>query len=80
VLATLNAVIERNADCLRNPAPKLAVCGFVDGNIMIAVRPWVPVSAFNAAASDLRRAIVMAFRAGEIALPPPNQEVRLLNV
>jgi small conductance mechanosensitive channel len=77
-LSAMAAVLRDNPRCLRDPIPVVTVSGFADGAICITARPWVTVSDYSAAASEIRKAIVESFRARNIVVPPPLQEVRVV--
>jgi small conductance mechanosensitive channel len=57
----------------------VGVAMLADSSINIAVSPWVNVPDYGAAAAELNKAIVEEFRARNISIPFPQQEIRLLN-
>jgi small conductance mechanosensitive channel len=72
-------VLAANPRVLGDPAPVVLVAALADSSVEIGVRPWVSVADFGAATGELNRALVAAFRARGIAIPPPPlQEVRLV--
>jgi small conductance mechanosensitive channel len=71
-------VLAANARVLREPPAVVFVAALADSSIEIAVRPWVAVPDFGPATGELNQALVQAFRARGIAIPLPQQEVRLL--
>jgi small conductance mechanosensitive channel len=76
-LAAIDEVVRANPRVLADPKPVIAVGGFAPGAIAIAVKPWVSVRDFGAAGGELTQAIVEIFRARGIAIPLPQQEVRM---
>jgi small conductance mechanosensitive channel len=46
--------------------------------VTVGAYPWVNVSDYGAAGGEINKAIVEAFRARGIAIPPPRHELRLL--
>jgi len=75
----IDAVLQRNAHVLKDPAPVVLVSTLADSSIDIAVKPWVPVLEFGRAASEVNRQVLEEFRARNICIPFPQHEVRLLN-
>jgi small conductance mechanosensitive channel len=71
-------VLAANPRVLRDPAPIVLVAALADASVEIGVRPWVAVADFGSATGELNRALVAAFRARGIAIPPPMQGVRLV--
>ena len=77
-LAAIDAMLSANPRVLRDPAPQVQVATLADSSVHIAVRPWVAVPDYGPVGSELNRAILEGFRAGGIAIPFPQREVRLL--
>ena len=77
-LAAIETVLRDNPKCLRDPAPPVAVSGFAAGAINITARPWVAVADYAATAGNVRKAIVETFRGRNIAMPPPQREIRMV--
>ena len=77
-LARIDALLAANPHVLRDPAPLVQVATLADSSISIGIRPWVSVDAFGTAAGEINKAVVESFRAGGIAIPFPQREVRLL--
>jgi small conductance mechanosensitive channel len=78
---TLQAVedaLRANRRVLRDPAPFIAVARLEAAGIAIAVRPWVSVTDYGAAGSEINRAVLDSFRERAIALPPSPRELRLV--
>jgi small conductance mechanosensitive channel len=77
-LAAVGEVVQSNPRVLKDPAPVIRVIELADFAITIGVYPWTRVSDYAAAAGELRKDLVEAFRARGIAIPLPRREVRLL--
>ncbi|MFO1408100.1 MAG: mechanosensitive ion channel family protein [Steroidobacteraceae bacterium] len=75
---TVREVLGASPRVLAEPAPLVLVAALGDSGVEIAAKPWVRVPDYGAATGELNRALVEAFRARGIAIPPPRQEVRLL--
>ncbi len=71
-------VLAANPRVLREPAPVVLVAALADSSVEIGVRPWVAVGDYGSATGEINQALVQAFRARGIGIPPPQQEVRLL--
>jgi small conductance mechanosensitive channel len=78
-LATLRAIVSKNPRVFKDPAPVVAVTSLGDSAVNLAIKPWVSVADFGAAAAEINQAILEEFRAKEIAIPFPQREIRLLN-
>jgi small conductance mechanosensitive channel len=64
---------------LRDPAPCIGVARLAPSSIVIGVGPWVNVPDYATATGELYEAIVEAFRARRIVIPPPQQDVRVVS-
>jgi small conductance mechanosensitive channel len=78
-IAVIRGVLERNDKVMKEPTPVVAVVGFGDSAIEIAVRPWTELKDFAAARADLYLALAAALRANAIEVPFPQREIRVLN-
>lgn len=78
-LATVESLLQSNPRVLREPVALVQVSTLADSSVNIAVRPWVSVGDFGPARGEITRAIVETFRAGGIAIPYPQREIRLIN-
>lgn len=74
----LNDTLSQDAMVLKDPAPVIGIRSLDDSDIMVAVKPWVKVSDFVPASAQVYEEIIEAFRAHDIDMPFPQQEVRLL--
>lgn len=71
-------VLRANPRVLRDPAPFIGVARLADSGIAIAVNPWVAVTDYGAAGSEINRAILDCFRERGVAMPPPQRELRVV--
>lgn len=71
-------ILNRSQFVLKDPAPVVAVTGFGDSSVNVAIKPWVTVDHFGAAQADLNRAILESFRQAKIEIPFPQREIRVL--
>jgi small conductance mechanosensitive channel len=77
--ALITEMLRCNPRVLRDPAPVIAVSAMGDSAINIAIKPFVKLADFGAAQSELNQAIVERFRAGQIEIPFPQREIRIVN-
>jgi small conductance mechanosensitive channel len=77
-LALVRDTLRANPRVLRDVEPVIGVTLLADSSVQIAAKPWVAVGDFNAAASEINQAILVAFRSADIAIPFPQREVRLV--
>ena len=77
-LSAIDDVLRSNPRMLKEPAPVIAVSRLAHFSIRIAVKPWVSVPDYVAAAGEIRKTIVETFRSRNIVIPLPQREVRLL--
>lgn len=78
-LAVIRGVLESNDKVLKDPAPVIAVVGFGDSSINIAIKPWSELKNFAAVRAEAHLALADAFRANKIEIPFPQREIRILN-
>lgn len=77
-LAAVQQVLLDNPRILHEPEAVIKVSVLASSSINIAVKPWVNVPDYGAAGGEVNKAIVEHFRQQGIAIPFPQQEVRLL--
>lgn len=77
-LAIVRRMVNSNPRVLKDPAAVVGITLLADSAITIAVEPWVSVSDYIAAQTELYQAIVEQFRASNIEIPFPQREVRML--
>ena len=78
-MAVIREVLERNDKVMKDPTPVVAVVGFGDSSIDIAVKPWSDLKHFANARADLYLALADAFRENGIEIPFPQREIRVFN-
>lgn len=78
-ITIIRAVLAANDKILKDPEPLVAVSGFGNSAIDIAVKPWTELRHMAAARADLYLALNDALRANNIEIPFPQQEIRILN-
>ncbi len=76
----INAVIEADPRCLRDPEPLVAVAELADSSVNIYARPWVKREDFFATKLDLTRKVKERFDAEGISIPFPQQDVHMHQV
>jgi small-conductance mechanosensitive channel len=55
------------------------VARIADSGVILSVAPWVNAPDYGAASSEINAAVLEAFRAAGIALPPPQREIRVVS-
>lgn len=78
-IAVINQLLAANPQVLKDVPPVVAVGQFGESSIEIVVKPWTSVNDFGNASAEIKLAIIDAFRARNIEIPFPQQEVRMLN-
>lgn len=78
VLAVAREVITANPRVLKEPAPRVGIGELSSSSVTVVIQPWVSVADVVPAKPELYQAIVERFRADNIEIPAPLQEVRLL--
>jgi small conductance mechanosensitive channel len=78
VLTVAREVVAANPRVLKEPAPIIGVGELAASSVTLVIQPWVSVADVIPAKAELYQAIVERFRADDIAIPIPLQEVRLL--
>lgn len=73
------AVLEADERVHRQPEPTVMLLELVGPNVQIAVRPWVATEDYWVVRADLLERIKHALEQNNLATPPPQQLVRLLN-
>jgi len=77
--AIVSEMLRSNPRVLRDPAPVIAITAMGDSSINIAIKPFVKLADFGPAQTELNQAIIERFRAGQIEIPFPQREIRVLN-
>jgi small conductance mechanosensitive channel len=78
-LQTIHDLLAGHPTILREPDPVVSILALTDSGAQIAIRPWVTVSDFIDASSDITQAVLETFRERGIHIPYPQREVRLLD-
>jgi small conductance mechanosensitive channel len=76
--AAIQDVLQGNARVLKDPAPAVLVNRLGEGRVAIFVGPWVNVSDYPLATSEINQSILEAFRRAGVPAPVPQREVRML--
>jgi small conductance mechanosensitive channel len=74
----VRGVLAKNSRVLKEPVPVVGVTVLADCSINIAIKPWVAVTDFIAAQTEINQAVAEQLRAAHISIPFPQREVRLL--
>lgn len=77
-LAAIRQVLQASPRVLRDPAPIVQTALLGDSSVSIAVRPWVQVPDYVAAAGELTRGVLEALRSRGVVMPFPQREVRII--
>ena len=78
-LALVREILAQNPGVLADPAPVVGISQLGDSAITISIAPWTSVVNFVKVQGELNQAIIERFRAAQIEIPFPQQEVRLLS-
>lgn len=78
VITAAREAVTANPRVLKQPAPVIGVGELASSSITLTIQPWVAVADVVPVKTELYQAIVERFRAGNIEIPFPLQEVRLL--
>jgi len=78
-LQVIHEVLAANARIQTVPEPVVRVLTLTDSSVRIAIRPWVAVTDFIDASSEITQAVIETFRERGIVIPLPQREVRLLD-
>jgi len=78
-LSAVNGILQNNSRILKEPAPIVGVVARAPSSIDLIVKPWVAVTDYELAASEITRTIIEAFRTLHVPLPIPQRQVQLLS-
>ncbi|MEW6302103.1 MAG: mechanosensitive ion channel domain-containing protein [Verrucomicrobiota bacterium] len=78
-MAVVRSVLEANPKILKDPAPLVVISEFADSSINISVKPWVALTDFGVAGSEIHEAVLTAFRARGIEIPFPQRDVHVIH-
>jgi small conductance mechanosensitive channel len=76
--AAINEVLRGNPRLLRNPPPLVLTARLTSSCVEMAIKPWVLISDYAAATSEINEAVVETFRNRGIRFPLPQCEVQLI--
>ena len=68
-VGAVREVLSGNARVLKDPAPLVAAAALGDHAISIAIKPWVTVKDYGAAAGEINPAVVETFRLHGVEIP-----------
>ncbi|HJV93352.1 MAG TPA: mechanosensitive ion channel family protein [Azonexus sp.] len=77
-LDLIAGILSANPRVLKDPAPIVGVTQLAESSVTIGVCPWVKVPDYDAAISELNKAILETFSTRDIVLAVPQCEVRML--
>jgi small conductance mechanosensitive channel len=77
-LGTIREVLAANPRVLRDPPPVVQPLQLGESAVALAVRPWVQVQDQGVASGEVCAAVLAAFRARGVIMPPARREVRIL--
>ncbi len=79
-LSLVDGILQANRRVLKTPAPVVGVAKLADSSISLNINPWVAVPDFEAATSEINKAVLETFRDQSIIIPLPQREVRMVQV
>lgn len=77
-MTILRDLVAKNPRVLKDPAPGVGIKTLADSAIVLSISAWVQVLDYGAAQGEIYQAILEQFRANNVEIPFPQQEVRLL--
>jgi len=77
-LATSRNILDKNPRVLKEPAAIVGVSSLGDSSVVLSIMPWVAVTDFGAAQTEINQAILEEFAQKKISIPFPQQEVRII--
>ena len=72
-------VLRANVRVLPDPVPTIGIARLAESSVVLGVGPWVSVTDYGAAGGEINQAILEAFRARRIVIPPPQRDVRVVS-
>src|SRR5688572_24383367 len=79
VTAVVREILKDNPRVMKELAPGVGIASLDESCITISVKPWVAVTDYGPAGSELYQALVEKFRQRNISIPFPQREIRVLN-
>ncbi len=77
-LATIHEVVKSNLRVLAEPAAAIGVTTLADASIGIAVKPWVKVTDYWLAGTEINQMIVDRLHAAGVDYPPVARDIRIV--
>ncbi|BCB27130.1 mechanosensitive ion channel protein MscS [Sulfurimicrobium lacus] len=77
-LQLIEKILRASSRVLQDPVPVFGVARLAESSVTISVTPWVTVSDYVVAVSEVNKAILETFREQNITMPLPQREVRML--
>jgi small conductance mechanosensitive channel len=77
-LRLVETLLRNNPRVLQDPKPIIGVAELADFSIKLNINPWVAVPDFEAATSEINKAVLESFREQNIPIPLPQREIRML--
>lgn len=77
--ALIREVVVNHPRVIKDPSPIVGISKFGDSAITITAGPWVAVKDYGAAQAELNQLIYERLISARIAIPFPQQEIRILN-
>ena len=77
-LSLIQDVLRTSPRVIQDLTPVIGVSLLADSSVNIAIKPWVAVTDFGAAAREVNKVVLETFRARGIAIPFPQREIRML--
>jgi small conductance mechanosensitive channel len=76
-LNAIDDILRANPRVLQEPAPWKGIVRLAESSVAISVNPWVNVPDYEAAVSEINRAILATFRERSVAMSIPQCEIRM---
>ena len=77
-LRLIHDILSSNPRILQTPAPVVGVAKLADSSVSLNINPWVAVPDFEAATSEVNKAVLKIFRDQNVVIPFPQREVRMV--
>lgn len=76
-MSTIKAILDQNPRVLKDPAPVVGVSRLAEFSVVISIMPWVSVSDYFDAQTEVNQAVIEQFAQKKITIPFPQREVRI---
>jgi len=77
--AIVRDVLDKNPRVLKDPAPAIGIAQLADSSITLSINPWTKVTDYGLAQNEIYQALLERMRAGNIDIPFPQREIRMVN-